>query len=176
MEDTRADATASARVFIALWPDARVRDALAAWGEQWQWNATAKRVPAERLHLTLHFLGKVPRERLPELRSGLMLPFAPFTVSLGRPAVWRGGVAVLQLHRVPPRLRQLHAALGEALQRLGMPTDAGAFRPHVTLARRAASALPPAEAPPQRWPVRGYVLVESRPQPAGGYVPIQFYP
>jgi RNA 2',3'-cyclic 3'-phosphodiesterase len=176
MEDPTPDTAGSARLFIALWPDAGVRDALADWSGQWQWNAAAKRVPAERLHLTLHFLGDVPRARMPALRVALRLPFAPFSVSLGRPALWPGGIAVLEPDRVPTRLRQLHAALGEALQRLTLPAEQRIYRPHVTLARRAGSALPPLRGPRLRWPVRGYALVESRPQPAADYEVLQAYP
>ena len=96
MAGTASEATQTARLFIGLWPDPAMRDALAAWGEQWQWNAGAKRVRAERLHLTLHFLGDVPRTLLPALKPALEVPVAPFSLSLGRAAVWRGGIAVLE--------------------------------------------------------------------------------
>jgi 2'-5' RNA ligase len=174
MAGTASEATQTARLFIGLWPDPAMRDALAAWGEQWQWNAGAKRVRAERLHLTLHFLGDVPRTLLPALKPALEVPVAPFSLSLGRAAVWRGGIAVLEPDRVPPRLRHLRDALGEALRGLALPTETRPYRPHLTLARRASPALPPAQGPQLRWPVRGYALVESR--PTAGYEVLQAYP
>jgi len=103
------------------------------------------------------------------------LPFAPFSLLLGRPAVWPGQTAVLEPECVPPRLRRLHAALGQALRSLALPVEARGFRPHVTIARRAGSAVPPAAGPGLRWPVRGYALVESRRQPQGGYAVLQAY-
>jgi 2'-5' RNA ligase len=175
MTGTALDATGSARLFIALWPDPALRDALAAWSEQWQWPAGARRVRAERLHLTLHFLGEVPRTVVPALKPVLRVPFAPFSLSLGRAALWRGGVAVLEPDRVPPRLRQLHDRLGEALRSLALPVETRPYRPHLTLARRASLAAPPPPKEPQlRWPVRGYALIESR--STGDYEVLQAYP
>ena len=66
----------------------------------------------------------------------------------------------------------MHAALADTLRGLGLPVEARAFQAHVTLARRAAHAQPPVDVEPVRWPVRGYVLVQS----AGGrYTPIARY-
>jgi 2'-5' RNA ligase len=173
MEGQHTDASRNARLFIALWPDPDVRDAIAAWSERWQWPAAAKRVRAENLHLTLHFLADVPREKLPELRPALALPFAPFTLVLERAALWRGGTAVLEPDRVPLRLHELHAALGDALQHLAIPVETRALRPHVTLARRAGSAQPPASVAQLRWRVKGYALARSR--PGMGYEVLQAY-
>jgi 2'-5' RNA ligase len=77
MADVGPGPSGSACLFIALWPGPEVRDALAAWSGQWHWHAAARWVPAERLHLILHFLGDVPRERLPALGEALSVPFAP---------------------------------------------------------------------------------------------------
>ena len=176
MTGTAPVAGASARLFIALWPELAVRDALAAWSEQWQWNTGASRVRAERLHLTLHFLGDVPRTALPALRLALRVPFESFSLSLGRAAVWRGGVAVLEPDRVPPHLNHLHEALGEALRRQAVPSDTRPYRPHLTLARRASPAVPPPLGPQLRWTVRSYALVESCPQRAGAYEVIERFP
>jgi len=169
-------AGSNVRLFIALWPGAELRDALGAWCGTWPCDARAKRVTAGQLHLTLHFLGAVPRSRLPALRRALGVPFAPFSLSLGRPAMWPGQTAVLEPERVPPRLRRLHAALGEALRSLALPVEARGFRPHMTIARRAGTAAPPATGPGQRWPVRGYALVESSPQAQVAYTVLQTWP
>jgi len=170
------DDVGNARLFIALWPDAAVRASLAAWSEQWQWNTTAKRVRTERLHLTLHFLGAVPRPSLAQLRQALRLPLAPFPLSLGQPALWPGGIAVLEPDAVSTPLQRLRAALGDTLQGQALAADLRPHRPHVTLARRAAAAVPPARGPHLCWPVRGYALVESVPWPAGGYEVLETYP
>jgi len=167
----------TARLFLALWPGAAAREALAAWQAAWTWPANALPVPPERLHLTLHFLGDVRRNRLAELGQGLAsVPFSAFDLSLSRAAVWpHPDLAVLLPDAMPPRLLQLHQALRAALQALGVRTDDRAFRPHMTLARRAQGATPPAEAPQVRWRVREFTLVDSRPEGGGKYRVVQRY-
>lgn len=165
-------AASTARLFVALWPGERVRDALAASAAEWRFAPGATRVRPERLHLTLHFLGAVDRGRLPELRRALAQVNSPrFTLTLSRPALWSGGIAVLEPERVPPELAQMHAALAPALVRLGLPVETRPFRPHVTLARRAAGASPPPPGAAVNWPVDGHALVESR--RGGDYVVVE---
>jgi RNA 2',3'-cyclic 3'-phosphodiesterase len=164
-----------ARLFIALWPEPEVCQVLQAWSRQWLGVAAARPMPAQRLHLTLHFLGDVPRERLPGLQAALALPFRPFVLTFGRAALWPGGIAVLEPERLPAPLVRLHGAIGEALQRMALPTEARPFRPHVTLARHAGTAPPPATGPRIRWRVRGFALVASNPPPDGGYRIVQSY-
>ncbi len=123
------------------------------------------------LHLTLHFLGAVPRARLPELVEAVTTTAggrAPFVLAPGRAAVWSNGVAVLELD-ASPALAELHAALGAALRALGLRTEARRWRPHVTVARRALGALAPAGVPRARWPVAAVAVVESQAPRAGGY-------
>jgi RNA 2',3'-cyclic 3'-phosphodiesterase len=164
----------SLRLFLALWPDDAVRDALRAARDAWAWPRGATPVATPRLHLTLHFLGSVPADRLPGLRAAFAVPFAPFDLRLGRPELWHGGIAVLAPHAVPPELLALHARLSAALEALGLEPEARAYRPHVTMARRAHGvALPPA-GPDIAWRADRYALVASR--PGEGYVVLQAYP
>lgn len=164
----------SLRLFLALWPDARVREALVRCRAAWTWPAGAALVQPPSLHLTLHFIGPVAQDRLAQLRPGLAVPFRPFVLSLDQALLWPHGLAVLLAGSVPPELADLHAALCRALQRLELPTEARAFRPHVTLARRAGRALAPPESRPLAWPVQGYALVSSMPG-AGGYQLLERY-
>jgi 2'-5' RNA ligase len=165
----------TARLFIALWPSPTLRQALAVRRDAWDWPGRARPVPTERLHLTLHFLGDVPRLRLAELTAGLRVAWRAFDLLLVGAEVWRNGVAVLRPVAPPAALLQLHASLGDALQRLALPFDARAFRPHVTLARHAHGAALAAQDAALRWRVRSYVLVESLPQPVASYRVLQRY-
>lgn len=157
----------SARLFVALWPDADIRVALQAARALWKWEPGATVVRADRLHLTLHFLGDLPRERIPELTRALKLPFARCALTLDRGAVWRGGVAVLEPTAVPASLVELQRALGAALHAFGLPLETRPWRPHVTLARRSQADVPPVA--PLVWPLHGHALVESRPHPNPRY-------
>lgn len=161
----QARADRPARLFLALWPDAAARRRCVAWQRRWRWPPGASVVAPERLHLTLHFIGDVDPARLPELGAGLALPFAPFDIAFGLPRLWRGGLALAVPQAVPEPLLALHAALGDALRRLELPVEARPFRPHLTLARRADGAEPPAEALACGWRVERYALVRS----ANGY-------
>jgi 2'-5' RNA ligase len=163
------------RLFLALWPEPGVRDALREWRDGWTWPKSAAPVPTPKLHLTLHFLGNQPSASAAALAHGLAVPFTPFQLALGRPLLWPHGIAVLEPHTEPQALLQLHAALGAALVGLGLEPEARQFRPHVTLARRANNAVPPLQGPPIDWDVRGYALVESRPGDAGGYTVLRHY-
>lgn len=163
---------ASARLFLALWPTPALRRAMDAHDRLWTWPAQARRVVPAKRHVTLHFLGELPRERIPGLTATLAtLPPCPDAkLRLDRPTLWPGGLAVLLADDVPHALRDFHRALGLAVSAVGLPVERRAWKPHVTFARRAVGARPPADCPPLTWstgPDSGWVLVES--VPGGGY-------
>jgi 2'-5' RNA ligase len=169
------DSVSTTRLFVALWPDPEIRHALRERRDAWNWPHGASPVHTDKLHMTLHFLGGIPTERVPALRAGLAVPFTPFSLSIGVPKLWSHGIAVLEPHEEPPRLLQLHANLAEALLALGLQPEARKFRPHVTLARRANTAVVPPEAEPLVWDISGYALVESKTGNGGGYTVLQEY-
>jgi 2'-5' RNA ligase len=165
---------ATTRLFLALWPEPAVRAGLGAWRDAWAWPHGATPVPDDKLHLTLHFLGSVPSERLPALLDGFTVPFTPFRIDLGRAVLWQQGIAVIEPFKNSPDLLALHARLGEALIALGLQPEARAYRPHVTMARRAGSVAVPQDGPAIAWNVRGYALVASRPGD-GSYTVLRAY-
>ena len=167
-----ADRPPTARLFLALWPGSAALAALAGWQARWTWPPGAAVVAPVQLHLTLHFIGPVPATRLPELARGLAVKSSRFEITFGGVESWRGGLAALCTDAAPAGLAALHAELQAALSRLALPVDARRWRPHVTLARRAAGATPPARAAPLHWSVRGYALVQSQ----GGYHCLARYP
>jgi RNA 2',3'-cyclic 3'-phosphodiesterase len=170
-----SDPTSPLRLFLALWPEVATRTGLVAWQHCWAWPPRAARVRPERLHMTLHFLGDVPAERLPALIRGVDTPTEAFDLQFGRAELWPGGIAVLRPRHTPPALVRLHDGLGAALRRLELPVESRPFRAHVTLARRAAGATPPKHGPELGWPVdAGYALVRSLPGGAG-YAPVQVF-
>ena len=156
------------RLFVSLWPDPATREAVVSWQRAWTWPQRATPERPERLHMTLHFLGDVPAQRLAEVTEELNVPFNPVSLELGYAEIWPKGVAVLRPATEPGALRQLHAALSQRIIDLGMPVDARPFQPHITLARRAAGAQTPPHGPRLRWQAdQGYVLVRSLPGGAG---------
>lgn len=164
-----------ARLFLALWPNAAVRAQLTEWRDGWRWPSNATPVRAERLHMTLHFIGDVPEQDVDAVAAQLATTAEPFTLDYGNAVLWPHGIAVLEPFSTPDALVGLHAALRERLVALGLPVDARNFKPHVTLARRAGGASTPSSGPPISWPVDHYALMRSRLGPGGGYEIVRTY-
>lgn len=157
-----ATAPASWRLFLALWPEVATLGELLGWRSSIDWPAAAKLVAPERMHLTLHFIGGVPQQRVQDLAQGLAVDAGEIELELDALEVWNGDVAVLTTARVPEPLTRLHERLAVALERLDLPPDARTYRPHVTLARRAMGVAPMADRPlAVRWRSTGYVLARS---------------
>ena len=151
------------RLFIALWPPDEVRSGIARWQSAWTWPERAAVVPAERLHVTLHFLGDVAPERVLDLRYVLKpIPAPTFDLHFGKADMWQHGLAVLRPDNSPTPLRGLHARIGLALAGIQMPVEERPYRPHVTLARRATGAKAPAQDADVLWESRsGFALVQT---------------
>ena len=167
------DARSTARLFLAVWPDAATRDALAAWRDACRWPPGTRQVPDAHLHLTLHFLGAVDRGLLDSgaLAAAVAMPMTPCGLDFDTSELWSGHLAVMLPRDVPRALRQLHASLSARLRDLGLQTEARAWRPHVTLARQATGAELAART--LHWQADGYALVESG---ATGYTVLQRWP
>ena len=162
------------RLFLGLWPPPEARAWIVQHADAWDWPAAARRTAAERLHITLHFLGNLPAEQVPALQQGLSCDWPGCALELDRAEVWPGGIAVLEASHVPPPLADLHARLGEALLRLDMAVETRRYRPHATLARKAQGAHVP-EFAPIRWQAGPqYALMRSLPG-GGGYLPVQVF-
>jgi 2'-5' RNA ligase len=110
-----------------------------------------KWVRPENIHLSLKFLGDVDESRESELRTALgraagggaePRPLALQITGFGvfpdyrRPHVLWAGVTL------EPALELLQHGVEQAFEPLGFPTEARAFRPHVTLGRTSRDAKP----------------------------------
>ena len=135
------------RCFVALAPDDASRDALTSAAVSVPDHA--RRVPYAQLHLTVAFIGALPftlGDALSRRLQQRTLALAPAPVA--RIECWPGDAN--------PRLRVAVFAMNDEFVALdwhvrssmietGLPVDARAFRPHITLARfaRDAAAVPP---------------------------------
>lgn len=148
------------RLFLALWPDADTRRALARLAR----NLTPQPVPAHNLHLTLVFLGATPAAQAAAYRAALAgLQPPPLTLALDRIGCWRGPrVLWAGLSQPPAALLALVDELNSRLQPCGFVPEARPFAAHVTLARHHRDAPAQCElAEPIHWPAREVVLAES---------------
>lgn len=154
------------RLFFALVPEAESLAALQRIARALPPLPGGRPVAADRLHLTLFFLGMTPAAQLPCIQAAAGSVRAdPFTIELERLGYWRhAGVLWLAPPSCPP-LTGLHlrlrAELAAACPELILETRE--FRPHVTLMRglrrppRVAHALEV----PLVWPVSDFVLLAS---------------
>jgi len=159
----------SRRLFFALWPDATVRRELAALQTllpQTQGNW----VHGDDLHMTLQFLGSVAAKqqhcisKAADRTSG-----DSFVMSITHLDYWAGpGIVWAGLEELPQALSALVSDLGGHLENCGLRRERRAYRPHVTLLRKAPPSGMIRLETPIIWEVDHFVLVESRP---GGHPP-----
>lgn len=150
------------RMFFALWPPAAVRDALLAVRAGLPGAAGRENHPLD-LHLTLVFVGAVDPERRPCVEAagdGLALP--GFELSLDESGDWpRAGIRWCRPGTFPATLPALVQALQARLRACGISPEPRPFRPHVTLARKAAATPRNPLPAPVPWSVREFVLAAS---------------
>ena len=130
----------------------------------------------DQWHVTLEFLGQVPRERQPALRAAAeRVRRTPLTIEFDRVEHWRKPqVVCLVASRVPAGLAALVTQLRAALVEEGFTLDARPFCPHVTLARKVRAAADSLLEPPFVWQSSGFALVRSVTDPAGSrYEPLR---
>jgi 2'-5' RNA ligase len=128
------------RCFIALAPDAATRDALAAIAV----SANARRVPYEQLHLTVTFIGALSVGQggaLAEALTAHRIPLTPTPVTHIEhwPGAARPRLTVATL-AMTDEFVKLDGHVRSLMIEQGLPVDARAFRPHITLARFAREA------------------------------------
>ncbi len=103
-------------------------------------GATIKFVEPENIHLTLKFLGEIPRFLVEEVKRALdRVSFEPFTMRIegigAFPSVSRPRVIWLGVTEGAERVAAIHEAVERELARLGFRRDREAFVPHVTIGR-----------------------------------------
>ena len=136
------------RIFIALEIPERTKDNLTRSAIQFKQFATSGNfVSTQNYHITLHFLGEVAESDLMYVQNamdGVKNMPAP-TLSLLQFVTLRGSDATAARLRNCPDLTQLHDQLGEKLERNNFTVEHRAYRPHITICRKAKFTLPFAE-------------------------------
>lgn len=150
------------RLFFAAWPPPQTARALAGWAGTLGGRATA----AEKIHLTLAFLGVVdPGKALSAARrvhaETHELPIEAAKYWKHNRVLWVGPL------ETPPKLQALVDALHFELYRAEYILERRTFAAHVTLLRapRAPASLP--ALPQVAWPIDEFTLVSSSLSPKG---------
>jgi RNA 2',3'-cyclic 3'-phosphodiesterase len=172
------------RLFFALWPGEKLRDALAAAAAPAVAQVSGIAVPPGNLHVTLAFIGPVPGSALLRLfEVGGQGPWPAVELAFERLEFWaKPKVLVAMPESVPAAGRAIVDRLWTALQPLGYRREARPWRPHLTLARRVRRPPPdnlvlgPVASVGDEAPWR-LTLVESSAHPDGRrYKPIADWP
>ena len=122
---------------------------------------------SESIHLTLAFLGDVDIADLPRLLNPPReIAPASFGLTLDDWGCWaRNGIGWCAPSCMPEPLGALAANLERWLRESGFTLERRAFKPHVTLLRKARCARMEQAIVPVSWQVNEFVLVRSRALP-----------
>ena len=138
------------RYFIGLDLSSTDKLAIANWRDKQIFGATDKPVPVENFHITLSFLGQVAQNKLEQLEILLdaisCKRIATKTTELGvfsKPKILHLGVDLTSSLQV--LAKQCLAINGK----LGLASPHEVYRPHITLNRKHAEAVPILFEPPK---------------------------
>lgn len=159
----------TARLFFAVWPAPEVQRALGEIAHRAQRECGGRAVAVANIHLTLVFLGDLPRDRLAvvkTLASGVT--GRRFNLSVDRLEYWRHNrILWAGASACPEALQELVARLQDAVASAGFHVDGRPYVPHVTLLRNARRAPAVDRCPAIAWPAHEFALVESAPRERG---------
>jgi len=158
-----------ARVFFAVWPAPEVQRALGEIARGARSECGGRAVPTENIHLTLVFLGDLPRERLAALEAlGCTVGGRRFNLTVDRLEYWQHNrILWAGTSACPDALQVLVSSLQDAAAGAEFRFDRRPYVPHVTLLRNARRAPAIERSPAVPWVVNGFALVESAPRERG---------
>ena len=164
------------RLFFALWPDHRQRDRMRDFITPVAKEVEGRAVDRRNWHVTLAFIGSFEEQLIPSLQAAAAeVEFQPFRLRFDRVEFWpRPKVASLVAAIVPPELQRLVDVQNSLLADFGVAVEDRAYRPHITVVRRARPFETQRLAQPAVVEWSGFELVESIPQPGGAtYRPLK---
>jgi 2'-5' RNA ligase len=123
----------------------------------------AKRVPSEKLHITLAFAGSVTADVRDCLESGAeRIQAEPFDLRIDTLGYWpRPRIIWAGPAQSPRAAWTLVKSLRELFLACELQPEARAWQPHITLARKAGRGLEAAQMEPIDWSISDFCLVES---------------
>ena len=157
------DKQATKRLFFALWPGHRSREAIYKVARALKKQTAGQLVNFENLHLTLAFVGSVTEQQqqcMEQVAGRVSIP--RFSINLSELGFWpKPKVAWLGCKTAPAGLLQLANVLNANLQNCGYEGDKRPFQAHVTLLRKAKNHPQDTETQEIHWSVDRFALVES---------------
>lgn len=164
-----------ARLFIGLWPEPSVREALAREAGRLHGILGGRMTRPGTIHLTLAFIGDLDRTRIPQLVSALAGVRSPrFDILFDRARCWHHNrIGFVAPSVTPSEVLELVTQLEAVLDGLAIPFDRRPYQAHITLVRKAdcpkgipaqgRDSISPewGDLLPIKWSAENFVLVES---------------
>jgi RNA 2',3'-cyclic 3'-phosphodiesterase len=153
------------RLFFALWPSARAAEALARQALAMAARHGGRPMPAEKIHLTLAFLGDVAQARAADaMEAARVVGPRSFMVRLDRLGGFRRSkVGWAGMSRPPEALLELQSELESGLKARGFALEERPFAPHVTLVRKVERPVAAEAMEAIAWKARAIGLVLTQP-------------
>ncbi|MCU7932949.1 MAG: RNA 2',3'-cyclic phosphodiesterase [Candidatus Thiodiazotropha sp. (ex Codakia rugifera)] len=150
------------RLFFALWPSIRVRDELSALAQA-SAPGEGRRHNPDDLHMTLVFLGQVTASQFQCIEKVADdIQVAPFELTFDHTGIWpRPKIFWAAPDHTPVQLERLVEDLNDGLLGCGFEPEQRAYKPHVTLYRKARHATPARLGASIFWQAREFVLASS---------------
>ncbi|RBA24211.1 RNA 2',3'-cyclic phosphodiesterase [Herminiimonas fonticola] len=158
-------------LFFALQPDVaaitQINEVTAAL--RTQHDLSARFISADRLHVTLHFVGDlaaISQEQLDSAHAAAAAIKLPaFDVSFDKVLSFRSAKAerplVLASSSSMNPLQLFRYELGDSLRRRGIPAEKTTFTPHITLSYDEYKVEEEVLVAPVKWTAREFVLIKS---------------
>lgn len=149
------------RLFVALWPDEKVRSRLTDIQKQLKLAGFGRSIPPENLHMTMLFLGNVPYAKVEKIGETVQsLQVAPFVLTVNRVGYWRHNKVVwASSDTLNTNLDDLSKLIRRQL--IEFVNEKRSFVPHVTLARNARRQVY-RKIVPIKWYVDEFRLIQSK--------------
>ncbi|WP_428354812.1 RNA 2',3'-cyclic phosphodiesterase [Methyloprofundus sp.] len=149
------------RLFFALWPSDETRKQLNSFNQSIAQNGLRK-LKADNLHITLLFLGNTCAITEILLRKKAdSIRVQPFVLTLDQLEFWRKAkVLCLTTAQYDPQLGLLVDALNQLAEQCAMHIEERAYKPHITLARKAQKLID-IKVLPIQWQADSFCLIES---------------
>jgi 2'-5' RNA ligase len=155
--------TKSIRVFFAIFPNQSVQTQLAHQAELLEPACGGHKIKTQHLHLTLLFLGNVAMHHIDTLRQTMKNVSAQaFEFNLEEICYWKQNkILYMQAKPFPGELFSFVNLLRNTISLAGFLFDVRAFKPHVTIIRKAAHPVKAHLTHPIKWQVNQWFLVQS---------------
>jgi len=152
------------RLFFALWPNHKIGQSLTeAYAGVTELAGQGRIMEPSNLHITLHFLGNTPVDRIAcFIDSAHKIESPSFELEINHLGYFeRPGVSWLGPVEIPEALLQLQRLLGEKIKHCKFEPELRPYRPHVTMARKVKQSVTIDQTKPICWKVDSFTLVQS---------------